>query len=94
MLFNPTDSLLQNQTVSIPLYYTGLDAIAHIQVNDGAVTQIALDRRYVATLVLLCGWARTRVGTRAFLSVFSVASVFSALFSFVARLFLAHTCAP
>ena len=52
MLFNPTDRLLANTTVSIPVYYAGLDGEALVQVDEGPAARVVVSRRYAVTITL------------------------------------------
>lgn len=52
MLFNPTDQTLQNMSIALPLYYTGLEDNALVTVNDLAPRVFPLNRDYSITLTL------------------------------------------
>ena len=52
MLFNPTDAALPNQTIAVPLYYTGLERSAGLSLDGAAVQQVPLRRDYSVLLTL------------------------------------------
>lgn len=49
MLFNPT-SVKMVKSITLPLYYTGLDSVAKVRQSNGAVSQYRLDRNYAITV--------------------------------------------
>ena len=49
MFFNPTDKEIV-RTIKVPLYYTGLDKVAHIRFEEGRSKSYKLDREYCVTL--------------------------------------------
>ena len=49
MLFNPLDSPIRRR-IELPLYYTGLDKVADIRVEDGPTAAYTLDRSYNAAV--------------------------------------------
>jgi hypothetical protein len=51
MLFNPTDAQITT-SISLPLYYTGLDDAALVSVNEGPANKMPLDRGFHLALPL------------------------------------------
>ena len=49
MLFNPTHRVLE-ETVALPLYYTGLTDAVSVQVNDEAPVKMHVERDYFLLL--------------------------------------------
>ena len=49
MLFNPTHRVLE-ETVALPLYYTGLTDAVLVRVNDEAPVQMHIERDYFLLL--------------------------------------------
>jgi hypothetical protein len=49
MLYNPLDKPIRRK-IELPLYYTGLDKVAHIRVEEGPTTTYTLDRFYNAVV--------------------------------------------
>ncbi|KAL3906329.1 MAG: hypothetical protein SGILL_009313 [Bacillariaceae sp.] len=52
MIFNPTDRLLENEEVAIPLYYTSLTTDVVVTVNGGTPFTTTLGRDYAVHLIL------------------------------------------